>query len=180
MATEQTEPQNPWKAYLLSGIVTALFGLAVLAWPGITLRSLIAVFGAFALIAGAIQVVESLWVSDSSWLLTLVAGAASITVGTLAVVWPGATGVVVLNLIAANALVSGALAIARFLFRWRPTDGRLPTLFSGAVSVAFGIAAFSWPGETATTLAWLIGFYALLSGLSGVCLAFIVRSGRTT
>ena len=131
MATEQIRTQVPWRAHLLWGIVTALFGLAVLAWPGITLRSLIAVFGAFAVIAGAVQAVESLWARDSSSFLTLVAGAASITVGVLAVVWPGATGVVVLYLIAANALVSGALAIVRTLFRWRSTDSRLPALFSG-------------------------------------------------
>lgn len=180
MATEHAQVHNPWKEYLLSGIVAALFGLAVLAWPGLTLRSLIAAFGAFAVIAGAVQVVESLWTRDSTWLLTLVVGAASITIGILALIWPGATGVAILYLIAANALVSGALAIVRTLLQWRSSDGRLPSLFSGAVSVAFGIAAFSWQGETAITLAWLIGLYALLSGMSGIGLAFMVRSGRAT
>ncbi len=49
-------------------------------------------------------------------------------------------------------------------------------LLRGVVAIAFGVAAFAWPGVTAATLVLLFGFYALVDG--GVSLLAAIGGRR--
>lgn len=44
-------------------------------------------------------------------------------------------------------------------------------IFSGLLSVLFGLCVFAWPGATAMNLVWLIGIYAFAAGVLCVGLA---------
>jgi uncharacterized membrane protein HdeD (DUF308 family) len=50
-------------------------------------------------------------------------------------------------------------------------------LLRGSVAIAFGLAAFAWPGVTAATLVLLFGFYALVDGAFSLLAAI---GGRRT
>jgi len=53
---------------------------------------------------------------------------------------------------------------------------------SGLVSVSLGVAMIAWPGKAAIAIAWLIGGYAILSGLLHLAFAIelhqLTRNGR--
>ena len=72
---------------------------------------------------------------------------------------------VVLYLVAAWAIASGVLEIGAGL--GVRTTGGLSWLLVivGVISIAFGIIAFAWPGATILTILWLVGAYALASGV---------------
>ena len=53
------------------------------------------------------------------------------------------------------------------------------TLLSGIAGIAFGVLAFLWPGATALTLAWLIGIYAVIFGVSEIVSSFLIRRAAT-
>ncbi len=79
------------------------------------------------------------------WWLFLLRGLAAIVFGALALLWPGATVVVLTAFIAAYALVDGVVAIAS-AFRMRAVfDNWWMLLIQGLISTVFGVWAFINP-----------------------------------
>ena len=168
--------QRSWWVYLLQGIVTVLFGLAALIWPLVALLSLFVLFAVFAVIVGISRIVISLLNrQESGWWLVLISGIASLVAGIVAFAWPGLTGLVLLYVIAAQALLFGVTALWRTVRNWGEAQDRWMTLLSGIAAIIFGILAFVWPGATAITLAWVIGIYAMIFGVSEIVSSFMIR-----
>ena len=165
-----------WWVFLLQGVITVLFGLAALSWPGLTLFSFILLFGVFAVVVGISRIATSLTNRDESgWWLALISGIAGIVAGILAFVWPGLTALVLLLVIGAHALIAGVAAVWRTLISWSMAEGRWLTLLGGIAAIIFGILVFVWPGATVLTLTWLIGIYALVFGASEIVLSVVVK-----
>ncbi len=79
------------------------------------------------------------------WWLFLLRGLAAIVFGVLAIMWPGATVVVLTAFIAAYALVDGAVAIASAVRMRSIFDRWWVLLVQGLISVVFGVWAFINP-----------------------------------
>ena len=90
-----------WWLPLIQGILAIIFGIIALSWPGITLFSLIMLFGAYALVDGVSRVFDSLWRRDAHkhWWLVLLWGLVSIAGGILVFSWPGLSAVLLLFII---------------------------------------------------------------------------------
>jgi uncharacterized membrane protein HdeD (DUF308 family) len=81
---------------IVLGVVSILFGILVLVWPGISLAILVIMVGIWAIIIGILQTVSSVGhraVPNSGWVWGIIGGALSILFGILVLIWPG-TGVV--------------------------------------------------------------------------------------
>jgi uncharacterized membrane protein HdeD (DUF308 family) len=81
---------------IVLGVVSILFGILVLVWPGISLAILVIMVGIWAIIIGILQTVSSVGhraVPNSGWVWAIIGGALSILFGILVLIWPG-TGVV--------------------------------------------------------------------------------------
>ena len=168
--------QKSWWVYLLQGIATVLFGLAALVWPVVALLSLFVLFAVFAVIVGIFRVVASLLNrQESGWWLVLLSGIASIVAGIVAFAWPGLTALVLLYVIAAQALLFGVTALWQTVRNWSEAQEKWMLLLSGISAIIFGILAFFWPGATALTIAWVIGIYAVIFGVSEIVSSFIIR-----
>src|SRR5262249_13640217 len=96
-----------WWASALRGLAAVLFGLLTFLVPGITLVTLVLLFGAYAFGDGVLNVIAFFRVAAHHWAL-LLEGVIGIIAGILTFAWPAITGVVLLYLIAFWAIFTGA------------------------------------------------------------------------
>jgi uncharacterized membrane protein HdeD (DUF308 family) len=114
------------------------------------------------------------------WWLFLLEGIAGIAAGILALLWPGLTALVLLYMIAAWALVTGAFEIAAAIRLRRVIDDEWLLVLAGIASVALGVVLLLFPGPGALALVLWIGAGAFVSGLMMIALSLRLRSwGRT-
>jgi uncharacterized membrane protein HdeD (DUF308 family) len=156
----------------LNGALAIAVGVVILFWPGISLFALTILFGAYMAANGVVGLVAAIGgriKSYRGWLAF--ASILSIAAGVAVLVWPNIGALALLYIIGAYALTFGVI-MAGGAF-WLPIDGgdRLLMLFSGLVSILFGIVMFAEPGDGALVLLALIAAFSLVVGVSQVVLA---------
>lgn len=166
-----------WWIVAARGLVALVFGVAAFVTPEKTLAFLISLFGLFALADGVFTMGAGLSVN---WLSLFLEGFVGGAVGVLTYFFPAVATIWFIELIAAWALVTGALELVG-AFRLRKqakgpmVQGEWLLAVSGGLSVLFG-AVLAIRSQPAPTLIWLLGAYALASGALLVALAFNVRN----
>jgi len=163
---------------LIRGIVGVVVAVLAFAWPGVTIAVLVGIFGVYAIVDGATNLLLGLTrtrTQGRSW-PHVVQGIAGIAAGVLAFVWPGVTALVIVWFIAAWAVVTGILELAAAIRLRRVITGEWMLALSGLLSIAFGVLVFAFPGAGAVGIAWVLGAYAGAAGLVLIALAVRVRS----
>src|SRR5687767_213878 len=94
---------RPWWVLVLRGAAALVFGGLALAWPGITLLVLVALFAAYALITGVAAVAGAIRAraTDRRWWVMLLLGLVSVAAGALAVFMPAITALALVLLMGA-------------------------------------------------------------------------------
>lgn len=161
-----------WWILLIRGLLAVLFGVLAFAMPGLTLLTLILLYGGYALADG----LTALWVGGKSraWWLLLV-GVLGIIVGILTFIYPDITAVALLYLIAAWAIVRGAFEVMTAIQLRKEISNEWMLIFGGILSILFGIVLIANPAAGALAMIWVIGAYALVFGLITIFLAFRLR-----
>ena len=188
----QTTPGTPpipsllphlWKSTLVSGILSLILGVLVLAWPGISVLVAAVWFGVYLLITGIAQVVFafSLHVTAGSRILLFISGAASLILAVLAFRHFG-QGYAVLLL----AIWIGV----GFIFRGVATtvsaisDPALPgrgwSIFIGVISLLAGIIVIASPFDSIITLAIVVGVWFVVIGVFEIVSSFGIRKASKT
>ena len=91
----------------LHGLASVVFGVMILAWPGISVYALTIVFGAYALAGGIIELGSAFKAqgSERGWLIA--SGLVGIAVGVIVFAWPGISALALLYVIGAYAVAIG-------------------------------------------------------------------------
>ena len=166
-----------WWIILLRGICALLFGLLTFVWPGVTLVTLILLWGAFALIDGSF----ALWAGivgnnpKMRWWL-VIAGLVGIGAGLTTLLMPGVTALVLLFFIAGWAIGVGVMQIIGAIRLRKEIDNEWMLIASGALLVLFGLVLFFQPGAGALGLIFVIGAFSLIYGVTLIAFAWKLRS----
>jgi uncharacterized membrane protein HdeD (DUF308 family) len=155
-----------WWVLALRGAAGILFAVLTLAWPGLTLLTLIALFAAYALIGGAAAVAGAIRhrrSEDDRWPVMLL-GLVSIGAGVVAVTRPALTALVLVMVMAANALVIGVLDIVAAIRLRREIEGEWMLALAGLASIVFAAIVFLYPLAGVLTLIWMVSLYAFVTG----------------
>jgi uncharacterized membrane protein HdeD (DUF308 family) len=168
------------RTLMLRGLVTIVFGFLLLAWPAISLTVLILLFGAFALVDGALilTIGAQMRRGDPARAVALVAGVVGLVVGIVTFLWPGLTEIALLVLIALRAIIIGVAEIATAAAVGRNTTLAWLIGAIGVMSIAFGAFLLAYPGAGIVTLVWIIGVYALLFGCASVVRGWLLATSR--
>lgn len=172
-----------WKSALVSGILSLILGVLVLAWPGISILVAAVWFGVYLVITGIAQVVFafSLHVTAGSRILLFISGAAALILAVLAFRHFG-QGYAVLLL----AIWIGV----GFIFRGVATtvsaisDPTLPgrgwSIFVGVISLLAGIVVIASPFDSIAILALVVGIWLVVIGVFEIVSSFGIRKASKT
>jgi uncharacterized membrane protein HdeD (DUF308 family) len=173
--------KKAWWMLALRGAAALIFGILAILWPDLTLLVLVGFFAAYAFITAA----ASLWggwqnrATDKGWWLLLLLGLVAFASGVLSLIYPAITALVLVLLMGANALVTGIIDIAVAIRLRKTLRNEWLLILTGIVSVVFGVLVMLFPGAGALAMVWMVSFYAVLTGVLLLALAFRMRSEAT-
>jgi uncharacterized membrane protein HdeD (DUF308 family) len=166
-----------WKATALRGALAIAFAVVILIWPSIGLATLIALFGALALLSGLTTIVGAFRLpirgGERAWLVF--EGLLGVAVGVVVFIWPDLSALGLLYAIAAWAIAMGVFEIG-LAFVLPISGGRkLLAVLGGVLSIAFGVIMFGHPGAGAVALLALVAAFALVTGVMQIAFALELR-----
>jgi uncharacterized membrane protein HdeD (DUF308 family) len=167
-----------WWLVVLRGVLAILFGVSAFIWPGITLLTLVVLFGVYAIFDGLVAVWTGLsrTKESSRWWTFLLEGLLGIGAGIAALVWPGLATLVFIYIIASWAVFTGILEIAAAIRLRNEITNEWFLALGGVLSIGLGILLFLQPAAGSLAIIWMIAGYALVFGILLVILGIRLRN----
>lgn len=166
-----------WWALVLRGVAAILFGVIAYLIPGVTLSALILVFAAYALADGVLSVIAAVRrePGERHWYALLLEGVVGILAAAAAIFWPAMTAVALVYLIAAWAILTGALEIVAAVRLRKQIRGEVLLGLCGLASIGLGVLLFASPAAGALAVVLWLGAYAFIFGALLIALGVRVR-----
>jgi len=169
--------RHNWWVLALRGLAAVLFGILAFIWPGITIFTLVLLFGAYALVNGILALVISF---KGPRLIRrfgslIFGGLISVAAGIIAFIWPGMTAFSLVIVIAAWAIVNGIAEIVVAIRLRKEISGEWLLIVAGVASILFGVCLFLNPLIGALVLVWWIGGFTFAFGILLIVLGFRMR-----
>lgn len=164
-AAEKRFVSEYWWTLTLRGILAIIFGIAAVFWPGITIVTLLYLFGAYVLVSGIINIVNGIGgvSKNTSWFLVLLLGLAELGVGVYLLRHPGVTFATLILLIGFILIIRGVFEGVAALVGSSDTN-RVLMIFASLVAIAAGIILLFQPASAGVAFVWVLGLYALIVG----------------
>lgn len=163
---------SQWSTLAIRGVAAIAFGILAFAWPALTLKALVLLWGVYALLDGGIAFIGGL--RTRVWSLVLI-GVVGILAGIATFRYPGLTALILLYVIAAWAIVTGLVAISIAIRLRRELTNEWVLALAGVLSVVFGGLLIARPGAGAVSLIFIIAAYAIVFGVLLLTLAFKLK-----
>jgi uncharacterized membrane protein HdeD (DUF308 family) len=166
-----------WWVLMIRGIAAIVLGICAIAWPGVTMVSLVWLFGIFSIIDGVAAIIIGFRgeADGTVWWTMVVLGLMAIGAGITAFAWPGLTLLVLAAIIAVSAMIRGAFEIFAAITLRKELEDEWILGLSGAMSVIFGCLIMFRPGAGLIAITLLIGAYMLALGVFAIALALRLR-----
>ncbi|MEY2492591.1 MAG: hypothetical protein QOH24_1542 [Verrucomicrobiota bacterium] len=170
--------RHNWWVLVLRGVAAILFAVLAFLWPGITIFTLVLLFGAYALVNGILYLVLAFKGPKRARRVgSLIFGALiSIAAGIIAFIWPGMTAFSLVIVIAAWAIVTGIAEIVAAIRLRKEITGEWLLVVAGIAAILFGIALLINPLIGALVLVWWIGGFSFAFGILLIVLGFRMRT----
>ena len=110
-----------------------------------------------------------------NWWALALRGLVAIAFGLVAFILPGVTLAALVLLFSGYALVDGVLAIVAGVRAAERHERWMPMLLEGVAGLLAGVLTLAWPGITAFVLLYVIGLWALVTGVFKIVSAVRVR-----
>src|SRR5271168_3245600 len=170
-----------WKSTAVSGILSLIVGVVVLAWPQKTLLFAAVAFGVYLLITGVAQVIFAfgLHVSAGGRVLLFISGAASLVLAMLAFrhfSWgDDATAVYLLAIWIGVGFIFRGVATTISAISDPHLPGRGWSIFVGVTSLLAGMIMLGSPLGTIVLLVEVVGVWLIIIGVFEVISSFGIR-----
>lgn len=169
--------EDLWWLFVLEGVVTVLFGIVALFWPGLTLVTLVYLFAIYIVVWGLFEIFRGLVQISrvSSWWVSLLFGLVATGVGVYLLRNPHIAAQVFVTLIGAVILARGVVDLYVAGFVAQKTENRVLWALTGILGIIAAIVMWSYPLASSLAFVWVLGLYALFAGVFQVAFALRVR-----
>ncbi len=153
---------------VFQGILTLLFGVAVIFWPSLTLVILIYLVGAYLLVSGIAHIFHGLasMTHGGYWFLTAVLGLVELGFGVYILRHPAETFSLFIGLLGFILIIRGVMELVGALLDTKADGGsRGMSVFSGLFAAVVGIIILDQKATAGIAFVWLIGIYAIVVGI---------------
>jgi uncharacterized membrane protein HdeD (DUF308 family) len=188
MTTEQTqrtltamslipELARNWKLLLLRAVASIAFGVMAFIWPKLTLLTLVLFFAAFALADGVLAIAAAVMGRTelgSRWWLLFV-GVTGLLAGVVAFLMPGVTAWTFAVIVGFWSIATGMFEIIGAIRLRKEIEGEFFLIVAGVVNILFGLVLLLVPGLGLLTLIYMIGIYAIISGVALAAFAWRIK-----
>lgn len=160
-----------WKAVLGWGVISVLLGIAILAWPGISIEIAALLFGVYLLVSGIAQIVFgfTLEVPGGERVLLFLSGGLSLVLGVLALRNLGeGYAILLLAIWIGIGFIFQGVAETSLAIGFRELPGRGWHIFMGIVSIIAGMIVLAWPFNSIVVLAVVTGVWLIVLGIMQV------------
>jgi uncharacterized membrane protein HdeD (DUF308 family) len=173
-----SELTSNWWALALRGAISILLGLIAFTMPGLTIVALVTIFGVYAFVEGVLAIMAALRGirEHDRWGWMLAEGIVGIIAGLVALFMPGVGALAIVWLVAAWAVITGALEIGAAIRLRKIIQGEWMLMLAGVLAILLGFFIISRPGIGVLLLATWLGVYAIFSGIVTLLLAFRIRN----
>ncbi len=155
---------SKWWVVALRGLLGIVFGVLALVYPGITLVSLVLLFGAYVFVDGLFAIGSAFGHGGREAVWYVLDGILGIAVGVATFLYPTIAGQALVYLVGLWAVLTGIFeVIAGFEL---PFSKDWLLALAGVASIILGVLMFANPLGGALAIVWLIGFYAIVFGVS--------------
>jgi len=194
MLNDNTEKRSSWWKRVLIGILAIAFGLCAVAFPaGIMFGrivdvvfkdakrysgSMTAVAAQLAIVAGAAidGLVHLFGESAKAKRTAQLRGIAGVAVATAAILWPGQTAYISVELIGLWAILIGVLELFASRFLRETEKDRVLMVFAAIASVLIGVGVMIWTFVGAVVISAMVGIAAIARGVSLILSGFSERN----
>jgi uncharacterized membrane protein HdeD (DUF308 family) len=164
------------------GLLAAVLGGVFMAWPGITIGTVVVLFAIYAVV-DAVAVAKRAFahgLDGGDRALLIIRAVVEFAAAGTAIAWPGVTASVMTVVIGLYAVATGGLDLAGASRLAKLGAGASGWLVAGGVlSVIAGLLLMFWPGIGALTLAIVFGAYLLAYGVTLMVSALVTPEGET-
>jgi uncharacterized membrane protein HdeD (DUF308 family) len=168
-----------WSSAIWSGVLAAILGAVILAWPGPSILVTSGVFGAYLVVSGVVMAVLgfSFPAPAASRILSVISGVASVVLGVLAFKhFDEGYAVLLLAIwIGVGFIIRGVTVMATAIAD-KQFPGRGWAIFFGIVSVLAGFVVLAYPFDSIVTLAFVTGIWLVVLGVVEIISGFGIRS----
>lgn len=173
----QETVENLWWMFVFQGILTLIFGLVALFWPGITLVAVVYFFAAYVFVMGLVLTVRGFMrlKTEQSWWFLVLVGIMAILFGIYLLAYPQIAISSFLGIVGVLLLAKGVFDLFLAAYVVKTTEGRTLWMLSGAAGIIAAIVLWQFPVETGVAFVWVLGLYALIAGITGLVYAYRAR-----
>ena len=167
-----------WWSLVIRGILGIVLGILTFTWPGITIMALVFLFAAYSLVDGVMSLIGAVRAAEAHerWGVLILEGLVGIAAAAVTVMWPAITTIALVFVIAAWAVITGALEIGAAIYLRKVISGEWLLIVGGIASVLFGLLLVMVPVIGAVVIALWVGAYAFIFGVLLLALGFKLRS----
>lgn len=165
-----------WWLMLARGLVAILFGVLLAVWPGLTMATMVTLFGIFVLLDGlaALALGTSGLREGRPWGSMITLGLVGLGVFGLGLLWREPSALALVMLMGGWMLARGLLEVSG-AYRLRNTLEQMwRQALTGLISAALGALLLIQPGGSVLPLPWLLALYGVVVGVLQVSLGLSV------
>ncbi len=163
-----------WWLFAMRGVFALIFGILAILAPGLTLTSLLVVFGAYMLLEAVLAAASALTAARHGhpWGALALEALLCQVAAALVVLWPGLSLLIAVTVIGVWAIFTGVALLTTSLRFGAPA---WPLGVAAAVSIAIGVLLLIEPVAGAVVLATWLGIYALVFGTMLIAMSWRLR-----